>query len=288
MFDLMHGNVKGLTRPELSLDKMRALCPAAFAGTAAPSVSERYGHISTAEAIEIIRSTGGLYPVKAMQKPSRKFGTSQYNAHMVVFESNTLDHDGNRGTLTLYNSGDARSSAQVFSGVWRCLCDNGLMIGDGTFSGKLRHSKLTAANFNDLVRETAANLPAVMDRIDRMKRVEVDPAGALQFAYDAANLRWAMLPEDHTQELAGAYATEDTLHQINMVRRSGDGGADLWRTFNRAQEAVVRGGVDLKSFTAKTGRSGADRKARPIGSIKDLKDVNQKMWAMADDLLEAA
>jgi len=287
MFDLMHGNQKGLTRPELSIETMRANCPAAFAGRAAPSVSERYGHISTAQAIEIVRDMGGFYPVKAMQKPSRKFGTSQYNAHMIVFESDSLDHDGNRGTLTLYNSGDARSAAQVFSGVWRCLCDNGLMIGDGTFSGKLRHSKLTAANFNDLVRDTAANLPHVMDRIDRMKRVEIDPAGALEFAYDAASLRWQMDFEGRG-ERSGAYATDDTLHQINMVRRSGDGGSDLWRTFNRAQEAVVRGGVDLRSYTAKTGPSGADRKARPIGSIKDLKDVNQKLWAMADDILEAA
>jgi len=65
-FDLIYsrnGNYSELSRETLQQD-----CPAAFTGHASPELSERYGFVSTAQAIDIL-ADHGFAPVRAIQKP---------------------------------------------------------------------------------------------------------------------------------------------------------------------------------------------------------------------------
>jgi hypothetical protein len=212
---------------------------------------------------------------------------------MITFASaNRFEGDGERGTLTLYNSNNARSSCKLYAGVFRYICSNGIVAGEG-FEAKMRHSKLTANGFNDLVNDQAKALPALMDNIERLKSIAMDPKQVLDFAYDAAELRWGMdptwkpnselTPATETESLRGSYATAQTMTDMNATRRYGDSDATAWGAFNRSQEALIRGGVRIRSYTERN-QHGANRKARPIAALAETVRVNRKLWDMADAL----
>lgn len=285
-YDLIHTH--NATAAALTLEQMQERCPAAFSNSASPETSSRYGFVNTADAITILQDNG-FEPVRAIQKPSRKGSSVLFNDHMITFNApKAYDGSGERGELILYNSHNAKSSLKLFAGAFRLICSNGIVAGEG-FEAKLRHSLLTANSFNDLVNDQAKALPALMDSIERLKSIALDPKQVLDFAYDAAALRWSLDPNSEltntteTESLRGSFATKQTLMDMNATRRYGDAGADLWTVFNKAQESLIRGGVRIRSYTDRN-QHGANRKARPIAALAETVRVNRKLWDLADAL----
>lgn len=285
-FDLIHRHNENATA--LTMAQLQEQCPAAFSDHAAPETSDRYGFVSTASAIEILLDNG-FEPVRAIQKPSRKNESALFNDHMITFNAPKLyDGAGERGELILYNSHNARSSLKLFAGAFRFICSNGIVAGEG-FQAKLRHSKLTANNFDALVQEQAQALPDLLDRIENLKSVTWDAKRVLDFAYNAASLRWELDPNATISEttewesLRGSYANNQTFNDMNTARRYGDNGPDAWRVFNRVQESLIRGGVRIRSYTEKT-PYGKTRTARPIAALSETVRVNRKLWDLADAL----
>lgn len=283
-FDLIHRHDENATA--LTMVELQEQCPAAFSETAAPETSDRYGFVSTASAINILLDHG-FEPVRAIQKPSRNNQSIMFNDHMISFNAPRLyDGSGERGELILYNSHNARSSLKLFAGAFRFVCSNGIVAGDG-FQAKLRHSKLTANNFDTLVKEQAQTLPRLLDRIENLKAQTWEREQVLNFAYNAAALRWEIDPNEnqigreYMGELKGAYATHATLRDINAPRRYDDSGADAWRVFNRAQESLIRGGVRIRSYTDKA-PYGKTRNAKGIAALSETVRVNRKLWDLAD------
>lgn len=283
-FDLIHRHNENATA--LTMAQLHEQCPAAFSEHAAPDTSDRYGFVSTANAIEILLDHG-FEPVRAIQKPSRKNESVLYNDHMISFNAPRLyDGAGERGELILYNSHNARSSLKLFAGAFRFVCSNGIVAGDG-FQAKLRHSKLTANNFDTLVKEQAQTLPRLLDRIENLKAQKWEREQVLNFAYNAAALRWELDPNEshmgreYIGDLKGAFATQATLRDINTPRRYDDQGADAWRVFNRAQESLIRGGVRIRSYTDKNPH-GKTRSAKGIAALSESVRVNRKLWDLAN------
>jgi|TARA_R110000744_G_scaffold118769_1_gene221677 hypothetical protein len=279
-FDLIHTHNENAEF--LTTQQLREQVPAAFSDHASPEVSDRYGFISTAAAIDIL-AQNGFHATKAIQKPSRNSGNELYNDHMITFASaNRFEGDGERGTLTLYNSNNARSSCKLYAGVFRYICSNGIVAGEG-FEAKMRHSMLTANGFNDLVNDQAKALPALMDNIERLKSIALEYEQVVQLAEQAVQLRWEM--EDAQNEVIpvrlGTFATMITVHELSRPRRYGDQGADLWTVFNVAQEALLRGGLPIVGVT-KRRPEGHVRKARAIASLSENVRVNRKLWDLAN------
>ena len=288
MFDLITSN-KSLNTKELSENELRTLVPAAFSHHASPEVSSRYGFVQSSQAIEILRDHN-FQPIRAAQKPTRgKNGNDLYNEHMITFAQNGLHNsEGERAELILYNSNNGRSALKLFAGCYRMICSNGIISGDG-FGSKLRHSKLTANGFSDLVNEQASNLPALLDRIDAMKGRTVSDEKALEFSYNAVKLRWELDPNLSTgTNIAdfkkGSFASESTIKHIGRPLRYHDQGRDQWTVFNRVQEGLQRGRmVELTSYTNKR-PLGMRRKARAITGLAETVRVNRELWNLADAL----
>jgi hypothetical protein len=259
-------------------DIMR-MAPAAFADTQADHLSDRYGQVTTADAIGILADYG-FAPVQAAQVQTRK-ASRDHAAHLIAFAptSGDVSTDGTRGELILYNSHDGQSSLKLFAGAYRFICSNGIVAGDG-FDARLRHTKGTVSNFEDMLRDTAASLPDLMGRIERMQSVQVDPMQALDFAYNAATLRWEWLGADAPE--SGLYADKGTLVSMLRPTRYGDQSNDAWTVYNRVQESLVRGGAKVRSFTEKNPH-GAKRKARPIGSVSGVVKTNRELWDLATE-----
>ena len=91
-----------------------------------------------------------------------------------------------------------------------------------------------------------------------------------------------MLQETPPEDRTGSYADQfRTVKQALRVRRQGDGGNDKYTVFNRLQESLIRGGVEIESYT-KRNPNGATRKAKPLASLAETVRVNRELWNLAD------
>jgi len=259
------------------------MAPAAYSETQADHLSSRYGQVTTANAIDMLRDSG-FSPVQAAQVKSRK-GSSDHAAHLVAFAPNNGGDivRGTRGEIILYNSHDGRSSLKLFAGAYRFICSNGIVAGEG-FDAKLRHTKGTSENFEDMLRDVAGNLPDVMERIETMGQNSVSASDAIDFAYNAANLRWEWMDAESGQEpeKSGAYATRDTLVSLLRPTRQEDKAQDAWTIFNRVQEGLIRGGSKVRSYSDRNPH-GKTRRSRPIGSVSGVVKTNRELWDLAAD-----
>jgi hypothetical protein len=106
-------------------------------------------------------------------------------------------------------------------------------------------------------------------------------------AGEAAKIRWRPLEEREDGE-NGSFADARTMRSLLHRRRYADAvvseGVSLWEIFNRVQEGVIRGGASLHSFSAASPH-GTIRKARPLGSVRQIVDANRKLWDLADAMV---
>ena len=284
-FDLIYsrnGNYSELSRETLQQD-----CPAAFTGHASPELSERYGFVSTAQAIDIL-ADHGFAPVRAIQKPVRKADQLPFADHMIAFKPTAaFSHNGHESPeILLYNSHNGKSSLRLYAGIFRFVCSNGIVAGEG-FSAKLRHSRLTADSFADMMIEQAQALPELLERAENMKERDIDLSQAKAFTLKAASLRWDFDPNDsehgreYQGELRGAFASRYTVMDMLQSRRYEDRGPNLWRVFNRVQESLIRGGVSILSYTDRK-PYGTLRQAKAVASLPETVRINRNLWDLAD------
>lgn len=268
----------------ISFDDIARLAPAAFTDGSHPDTSDRYKTVSTVDAISILQDYGYM-PVQAAQRKARKASNKGYTQHMLAFAHkwNLLDRD--RPEIILYNSHDGKSSLRLFAGMFRGICSNGLVAGEG-YEGRMRHLKSTTGAFEDMLEDVAHTIPSMNDKVQKMKEVMLSPEDAIDFAYNASTLRWEAIPEASKDvELRGVYADRYTASTMLSVRRMDDYGSDLWSVYNRTQEALIRGGAKLISFTDRN-EYGKRRYSRPVGSVSDSIKINRSLWDMASDLME--
>ena len=270
----------------ISFDDIAMLAPAAFTADPHPQTSDRYKSVNTLDAVKILHDYGYL-PVQAAQRKARREADKGYTQHMLAFahKFNLLDRD--RPEIILYNSHDAKSSLRLFAGMYRGVCSNGLVAGEG-YEGRMRHLASSTGAFEDMLEDVAHTIPSMSDKIKKMKDVSLSYEDALDFAYNASTLRWEAVPEAYSDgSLRGAYADRHTASTLLYERRVEDHGYDLWSVFNRAQESLIRGGARLLSFTDRN-PYGKRRVSRPVGSVGDNIKINRRLWDMAEKVMEEA
>ncbi|MCY1297040.1 hypothetical protein D9M70_464620 [compost metagenome] len=66
--------------------------------------------------------------------------------------------------------------------------------------------------------------------------------------------------------------------QVLMPRRVDDRGSDLWSTFNRIQENLVKGGLNGRSA------HGRRQSTRPVQGIDQNLRLNRALWMLAEGM----
>lgn len=263
----------------LSIERMQELAPAAFATTKHERLTERYMPLHTSSLLPVLADYG-YSPVQAAQKRSRK-ASAEHSAHMLAF-ARTIDTDFAQGDvrpeIILYNSHDGTGSVKLFAGAFRFICSNGIVAGDG-FQNRLYHNKSAMLGFEDMLRSTVDTLPAMMERINMLRGVQLSGATAYEMAKRSVATRWDMYDAQET----GVYATDTTIQNLLTVNRNGDDCMDAFTVFNRIQESVIRGKAFVKSLTKAT-PYGSMRKARPVSSVKENIRINTELWNIAEEM----
>jgi len=269
---------RNVNNSALSTERIQQLAPAAFSTTKADRLTDRYVSLNTSDIITVMQDYG-YAPVQAAQKRSRK-NNPAHSGHMVAF-AKTWDIDFGtadiRPEIILYNSHDGTGSVRLYAGCFRFICDNGLIAGDG-FQSRIYHSK-ALSGFEEMLKNTVATLPTMMERLERLRGVILDPHQSVIMAKRGIETRWDMLE----QQTNGVYATPQTIADVLKISRYQDNYMDAFTVFNRIQEGVIRGNAFVKSLSDKH-PNGVTRKARPVSSVRENIRINSELWDIAEDI----
>lgn len=257
----------------LTDDQLRAVVPSVFADAAHDSRSSRYAYIPTIDVLYGLRREG-FEVFSARQAKTRIEGREDHTKHLLRLRH--ASHQGRAAVgdsvpeILLLNSHDGSSSYQMMGGVFRFICANGMVVPDGTCQTiKVQHTGKVQDRVIEGAFDVLDGLTRVVESRDTMRALTLNQGEQNAFARAAALLRF------EPAEGAGLPVTPE---QINRPRRMDDTAPDLWTTFNRVQENVVRGG--LRSRAA----SGARQSTRAVTGIDQDVKLNRALWSLAEEM----
>ena len=258
----------------LTLEEVKKQAPSVFAAKGASNTSEKYSHIPTFKIIEDMEKLGWqVSDVKEVR--ARK--NAGYQKHLVVFRNPEIMINGDDGDdvfpqILLTNSSDGKNAFTFRAGLFRLVCENGLVISTQDFDNlKIRHF---GYDFNELQKTITAmveKLPLTVESMNKFKQTQLTEKQILKFAKDALEARFG--------EVELKRVTIDYNDFVKATRKE-DEGNDLWSVFNRVQEKVINGDFSY-GFSTKT------RKARKIKNFNQDIILNSKLYELASEYCAA-
>ena len=284
-----------------SKDELREIAPSIFSTKPSPEVSSKYSHIPTDKLIDDMDLLGWKV-IDAKEVQARQKTTRGFQKHLVVFrnpdivinqmpdnivESSTSPTGYRRtnGTfakknpidtvfpqILLTNSHDGKNAFTFTAGLFRMVCENGLVISTNEFEKvSIRHMGYDFEELQKQVTEMVEKLPLTVESMNKMIDTKLEEKSILKFAKDMLAVRF---PEDELRRI-----TIDMDEFITPVRPE-DKGDDLWSVFNVIQEKIIEGDFDYTIGTK-------HRKARQIKNFKQDMDLNSKMFDVALEYAQA-
>lgn len=245
----------------------KELAPAIFATSPAPTIkSPKYQFTPTFEVIDHMQNMGYVL-TGVKQSNSNVELRKNWGIHITRFQHPDLYIKNPQGAIearpevVLINSHDGTRPIQFEMGLFRLVCENGLVIKDkdmGSF--RERHTKMNFQEVKNLIDEKVSGLQGVVNTISKWNMVEMTDKQRYQFAVEALALR---LSDDRQPE---QYEVMDLL----TAKRKVDEQPTLWHTYNTVQENMIKGGFQLNN-----------RQARAIKNPIEDFNINQGLWSLA-------
>jgi hypothetical protein len=256
------------SRAPLTEDQLRSVAPSIFAEAAHDSRSERYTYIPTSTVLAGLQKEG-FQPFMVAQTRVRDEGKRDFTKHMIRLRHPSQINDTEANEVILLNSHDGTSSYQMVAGLLRFVCMNGLVCGETVTDVRVRHKGQIVDNVIEGAFEVLDGFKLVREVRDDMRAITLAPAEAAAFGRAALALKYE---PDATKP---APITET---QLLAPRRTADAGSDLWSTFNRVQENIVQGGLQMKST------NGRRMSTRAVAGIDSSVKVNRALWMLAEEM----
>tara|TARA_Y100001958_G_C21211415_1_gene537118 strand:+ start:630 stop:1463 length:834 start_codon:yes stop_codon:yes gene_type:complete len=262
-----------------SLEELKEIAPSIFTKKGSDKTSSKYTHIPTDRVINDLELLGWKV-VDAKEVNARQ--DKGYQKHLVVFRNpdvsinkKSTNVDGEVfedivfPQILVTNSHDGKNSFKFQAGLYRMVCENGLVIADQQFEDyTIRHMGYDFEALQGVIKDMISNLDLTVESMNKMRKIELDENQQFEFAKKLLDIR---------VEGTDNMYKEDQIGDILVPQRKEDFGDDLWSVFNRVQENIVEG--NFKYYNAKT--LGSERQARPIKNFKQDMDVNKKLFSAA-------
>jgi hypothetical protein len=269
----------------LSLEEIREMAPSVFTTQGSKDTSDKYTHIPTDTVIRDLELLGWKV-ADVKEVAARKEDNKGFQKHLVIFRNPDVvitgnDNDTVYPQVLLTNSHDGKNSFKFQAGLFRMICENGLVIADETFEDySIRHMGYDFDALQGVIKDMISNLDLTVESMNKMKQIELNEDQQLELAKKLLDIRL-----EGTENEYDAGQPED----INVAQRDEDMGNDLWSVFNRQQENIIEG--NFKYFNGKRYSNMVPnlhfvaRQARPIKNFKQDMAVNKKMFAAALELV---
>jgi len=251
----------------LTNDEIARFAPSIFANEAHESRSQRYTYIPTINVLDGLRKEG-FSPFMVVQTRTRNPDKREHTKHMIRMRHANQIQAGEANEIILLNSHDGSSSYQMLAGVFRFVCQNGMVVGDTVGDIRVPHKGDVISQVIEGAYQVVDSFAAADEQREGMQSLTLPEGEQTAFARAALALRY----DDDT---APAPITEQ---QLLTPKRWEDRKPDLWTTFNRVQENMVRGG--LRGRNAK----GRPTTTRPVNGIDQSIKLNRALWVLAAEM----
>lgn len=256
----------------LSDQQIAESCPSVFATDKHASRSERFTYIPTNQLLTKLREHG-FEPFEVRQGGSRDEDKRGFTKHMIRMRHASVPmYDGHFREVIALNAHDGTSAIQFLDGVFRTLCTNGIIAGNFD-QIRIRHT-------GDIIPEVIDAAYTVIDRgreiestVNTMRQITLSKPEQEIFAEEAATLRF---DDEQLKEVAAV--------RLNDPNRQADTSNDLWTTFNRVQENLIRGGVGYRHRNERGEIT--YRHTRPVRSIDGDVKLNRALFQLASRMAE--
>ena len=169
--------------------------------------------------------------------------------------------------VILVNSHNGASSYQMIAGMIRWACQNGIVCGNVTNDIRIPHKGDVIGEVIEGAFKVVKSFDETAEQREGMEATVLDEGEQVAFARAALALRY--------DEGAPVPVTE---RQILAPRRVEDQGSDIWTTFNRVQENMIRGGLHGRNAKGKATTT------RAVAGIDQNIRLNRALWVLADEL----
>lgn len=261
-------NIIRRDRP-LTDDELAQYAPSVFSENKHVSRSERYTYIPTILLIDNLRKEG-FQPFFACQTRVRDIDKREHTKHMLRLRREGQIVAKEVPEIILLNSHDGSSTYQMIPGMFRFVCCNGMVCGDSFGEIRVPHKGDVVGQ----VIEGAYEVLDIFDKIDEkkeeMESITLSTPAQQAFAQAALSYRYG---DDHQPV---------TDQQILTPRRWEDQGDDLWTTYQRIQENLLKGGLNGQMANGKHAHTRAVK-----GIDGDIK-LNRALWVLAENMLQLA
>ena len=252
----------------LSDEQLRNVAPSIFAEAAHESRSDCYTYIPTSNVLAGLRKEG-FAPFMVCQTRVRDESKRDFTKHMIRLRHAARINDTEADEVILLNSHDGTSSYQMLAGMFRFVCSNGLVCGDTVADVRVRHKGQIVDNVIEGAYEVLDGFTRVREHRDEMRALTLSGEEATAFSRAAIALKYEPDPTK---------AAPVTEMQLLAPRRREDTAPDLWTTFNRVQENMVRGGLPVRTA------NGRRQRTREIQGIDQSVKVNRALWVLAEEM----
>ena len=258
------------SRTPLTDEQIMRVAPSVFADQPHESRGDRYAYIPTSRVVQGLRNEG-FVPMAVGQSRTRIPGKRDFTKHMLRFRhagGSVINVGDSVSELVLVNSHDGASAYSLTGGIYRLVCSNGMVVGDDTCEVKVRHSGNVLENVIEGSFRVIEDLKLIEPVIGDWKAIQLAPREAVAYAEAAMDLRW---------DRGTAPIRAD---QLLDVRRYEDNKHDLWTTFNKVQENVIRGGLRGR------GATGRRTSTREVNSVTENIRLNKSLWSLTQRMAE--
>jgi len=264
-------NLKALSREEL-----QSLAPSIFNHTVDAKLTEKYVHIPTNQIVEDMEALGWVpYEVKTVRSRTKNAATKK---HLIQFFNPEIVINNEAGEADMYpallliNSHDGSTAVRFEMGVFRMVCENGLVIKSQDFGGfKMRHMGYSFEDLRNYIGELVNTLPTMVENLNKFSQFEMTPEEQYNFAIKAVEARFGEEKQLPAEEINNLLAAE----------RKEDEGNSVWVVLNRVQEKLTNGGFGYLNARGKV------RKSRAVKNFTQDLSMNQKLWELAEEFIAA-
>ena len=256
----------------LTTKEIKSKAPSVFTESASPEVSDKYTHIPTSVVLEDMEKLGWKV-VDAKEVKARK-GIG-FQKHLIVFRNEEVVINGADGDtvfpqILLTNSHDGKNSFTFTAGLFRMICENGLVVSTQQFENvKMRHMGYTFEDLQKEILKMVEKLPLTVESMNKMKSIQISDEDAVKLAKKSLTTRFS------EEEIENLRIDFDAF--LEPVREE-DKGKDLWTVFNVIQEKIIEGDFKYMSGTK-------IRKARRVKNFQQDMKINSELFEIAAELV---
>jgi hypothetical protein len=258
----------------LSKEELTRLAPQTFNHIVGSNLTSKYVHIPTDTIVEDMEALGWFpYDVKTVKTRKKNAQTAK---HLIQFFNPDIVIKNEDGEVDMYpnllliNSHDGSTAVRFEMGVFRVVCENGLVIKSQDFGGfKMKHMGYTFEDLRTYINDMVKELPTVVANLNKFSQVKMTPEQQYEFALKAVEARFGEEKQLSAQEI----------DNLLLAERKEDVGNSVWLVLNRVQEKLTTGGFSY------LGVKGKSRKARAIKNFTQDVEMNTKLWELAETYL---